>query len=440
MKKISAYSVFILAGVLALNSCKKEFDNPPVKTVNDGAKLMVAALKARTPASSSYYKFGAGDTNLFGTILADESSGNIYKQTFILDDNGGAIQLNLLNSGGLANGDKIRVNLNNLYIVNANNMIYIDSVDLGKSVVKLSSGSPVEPKVVTMAQVLAGSVPTNSNSLQSQLIQINDAEFVEKGMPFADAIGKASLNRTLKVCNSTNSLTVRTSGYANFAAKGIPSGNGSIIAIVTQYNSTMQLTIRDYAEIKMNNPGCPPPTFTLAAPVASLNETFNNITTTNVTYTTNGWLNYAETGNATWKTNINGSLKAMKASAFNTGDAANAMWLISPPIIYNASMNLSFKTAFGFWDAGHPNAIKAYVSTDFNGANANTANWTAVPGGLYAAGTGSFYPSATTASGTIPLNTVPILTGYSGNFFVAFKYTGSTTYNSDIYVDDIIVQ
>lgn len=80
------------------------------------------------------------------------------------------------------------------------------------------------------------------------------------------------------------------------------------------------------------------------------------------------------------------------------------------------------------------------VSTNFDGTNANTANWTTVPGLTYAAGTGSFYPNATTNSGTVNLNTVNILNGYSGNFFIAFKYFGNTTYNSDIYVDDILVQ
>ncbi|MBK9284438.1 MAG: choice-of-anchor J domain-containing protein [Sphingobacteriaceae bacterium] len=440
MKKYILYPTLILTGIVLFTFCKKEYDHPPLKNVNASAQLTVAQLKARVPASSTFYKFGMGDTNLYGTVLADETSGNIYKQTFIMDDNGGAIQLNMQFTGGFAVGDKIRINLNGLYLVNANNMIYIDSVDIGKSVVKQSSGNIVTPKVVTITEILAGSVPSNSNSLQSQLVRIDNAEFVEKGMPFADAIGKASLNRTLKVCGGTNSVTVRTSGYANFAAKPIPSGSGYMVAIVTQYNSTMQLTIRDYQEIQMNAAGCPPPSFTLAPPVASLNENFSSIGSSNSTFTTNGWMNYASIGNALWKTNINGALKAMKASAFNSGDANNEMYFISPPIIYTPTMTLSFKTAFGFWDSGHPNAITALVSTDFTGNNANTANWTPVVGAVYAAGTGSFYPNATTNSGVLTLSNTSILNGYSGNFFVAFKYTGSTTYNSDIYVDDVIVQ
>ena len=440
MKKTAVIATTVLTGAVLFYACKKEYDHPPLKTVNEGAKITVSQLKARVAPASSSYHFGAGDTSLYGTILADESSGNIYKQSFLLDEAGGAIQLNLLNTGGLAVGDKIRINLNKLWLVNANNMIYIDSVDVGKSVVKQSSGNVVTPKVVTISEVLAGTVPTNSNSLQSQLVRIESVEFLEKGLPFADAIGKQSLNRTLKVCGGTTTLTVRSSGYANFANKAIPSGSGYMIAIVTQYNSTMQMTIRDYQEVQMTGTGCPPPSFTLATPVASLSENFSSIATTNITFTNNGWMNYAEIGNAIWKTNINGALKAMKASSFNSGDATNRMYLISRPIIYNPALTLSFKTAFGFWDSGHPTPITAMVSTNFDGTNANTANWTAVPGLTYAAGTGSFYPNGTINSGTVNLNTVNILNGYSGNFFVAFKYYGNTTYNSDIYVDDILVQ
>ena len=200
MKKTAIIAATILSGTVLFFACKKEYDHPPLKTVNEGAKIMIAQLKARVAAASSSYHFGAGDTSLYGTILADESSGNIYKQSFLLDEAGGAIQLNLLNTGGLAVGDKIRINLNKLWLVNANNMIYIDSVDVGKSVVKQSSGNVVTPKVVTISEVLAGTVPTNSNSLQSQLVRIESVEFLEKGLPFADAIGKQSLNRTLKVC------------------------------------------------------------------------------------------------------------------------------------------------------------------------------------------------------------------------------------------------
>src|SRR5688500_18858836 len=103
--------------VLALfcSNCKKAFDEPSLKIMNEGANLTIAALKARTNGFNGYYKFGGGDTNLFCTVTMDESSGNIYKQVFVRDDEGSAIQLRLVTPGGLFTGDRIRVNLNSLY-------------------------------------------------------------------------------------------------------------------------------------------------------------------------------------------------------------------------------------------------------------------------------------------------------------------------------------
>jgi hypothetical protein len=446
MKKISILTI-VLSGMLAfIFSCKKKFDHPPLKTVNEGAKVKISALKSRVPSDGSYYKFGNNDTTLFGVVVADESSGNIYKQIFLMDDNGDGIQVNLRNSGGLATGDFIRINLNGLYLANYKNMIYLDSVDLGKSVVKHSSGNVVDPIIVTVSQINAGTIPTNSNSLQSKLVKIEGVEFAEKNQTYADAITKQDLERTLQLCGqSSNSVLVRSSGYANFANTKTPAGSGYIIAIVTQYSSEMQLTIRDIKEVQMSGTGCPPPppnpppTFTLAAPVSSLSENFTSIATTNQTFTSNGWMNWAEVGNVIWKTNINGSAKAMKATSYGSGQTANTMWLISRPITYNAAQTLTFKTGFEYWDAGHTNAVMAYISTNFNGSNVTTANWTPITSATYANGTGSFYTSMVN-SGTVNLNTVSILSGYSGNFHLAFKYSGTSTLNSNIYVDDIIVQ
>jgi len=443
MKKVIALTILSLAGSILLNSCKKKFDNPPFKEVNDGAKINISTLKQRVPANSMAYRFGMGDTNLYATVIADETSGNLYKQIFVMDDAGGAIQLNLLTSGGLAVGDKIRLNLNNAYVVNANSMVFIDSVDVGKSIVKASSGNVVTPKVVTMGDILAGSVPSNTNSLQSQLVQINNVEFTEKGFPFADAIGKASVNRVIKGCNTTNTLTVRTSGYANFASKLTPNGNGSIIAIVTQYNSTMQLTIRDYNEVQMNNAGCAPPTFTftLGSPVSTINETFSSQTTTNTAINLNGWINFDETGTRSWFSDVNAGNYRAKATSFGSTnpDPQNKIWLITPPINASSTPTMSFNSAMAFPITTHTNALTVWISTSFNGSNVTSAGtWTAVPATV-APLNGTSY--AWVNSGTINLASL-LPSGYTGTYFIAFRYYGNKPagLTTNYYLDDIIIQ
>jgi hypothetical protein len=357
----------------------------------------------------------------------------------------------LLNSGGLFAGDRIRINLNGISLISAYSMVYLDSVDVEKSVVKLSSGNSVTPKIATASQVLNyASYPLDATSYQSQLVELNNVEFLEtdRGKPFGDAIGKGSFEYTLADC-AGKKISVRTSGFANFASKPLPAGNGKITGVITQYNNDMQFTVTNYNSISMNARPCTggssttviTPSFVLSAPVATLNESFNNIIS-NADFFQAGWINYNEQGSFKWKGNVKSvSFKSLKASAFGTGEA-NVMWLISPPVIYKSNMNLSFKTGTEFYDTGHPDPIKAYISTDFNGNNFTAANWLAVPGASYTTGADGSYTGATgmKTSGVIKLSTIPMFSNYSGNLFVAFKYSGTPSFDSNIYLDDVVVE
>ncbi|MDO8999469.1 MAG: DUF5689 domain-containing protein [Bacteroidota bacterium] len=422
MKKISIYSTLFLTGILLLNSCKKEFDTPPLKTVNDGAQLSIQQLKARVPSSPSSFKFGMGDTNLYATIIADETSGNIYKQLFVKDDLGAAIQLNLVNSGGLFVGDRIRINLNKLYVINASSMIYIDSVDIEKSVVKISSGTAVTPKVVTMSEILAGTVPTNSNSLQGQLVQINNVEFIPNAIipTFADAIGKATVNQYIKTCVAGQSLTVRSSGYANFASKLLPTGNGNFVAVVTQYNSTMQLTIRNYNEIQMTGPLCgsgPPP----AGTYLTKNFDDNSITS-------GGWSSQNVNGTINWTTATFGNQTFAKITNFvASANVPCETWLISPALSLATSTNpiLVFQNAYKF--AGAP--LQAYISTNYTSGAPSTATWTNLP---FTLSSGNY---VFVSSGNISLSAYKV-----NNVRIAFKYSGTSTDGSTWEIDDVLVK
>ncbi len=424
MKKTVILAIAFLSGLILFNACKKKYDTPPLKTPNDGAKLYVSQIKARATAVGSYH-FAQGDTNLYCTIIADETSGNIYKQVFAQDDNGGAIQLNLVATGGLYVGDKVRINLNRLYAINANSMVYIDSVDVGKNVVKLSSGNAVTPKVVTLAAILAGTSPTNTNSLQSQLVQIDNAEFFpsSQNVPFADAISKSSVNLYIKTCASpTSSLTVRSSGYANFASKNTPTGNGSIIAVVTQYNSTMQLTIRNYNEVSMNGPVCGT-TSTTTGTYLSKDFQDNSLVTGN-------WDTVIVIGTLKWTTSTFSGSTYAKVSGYSGGNKNTEIWLISPPVDLSSATNpnLYFKTAAATF-AGNP--LEVVVSTNYTSGLPSTASWVNLSATLSPTTTSYVW----TPSGTVSLS------GYkTPNTRIAFKYTSTTSAAATYEVDDIVIK
>ncbi len=438
--------------LILMTGCKKEFDVPPLGSVAESGRITIAEMKKRLTGPVGHYYFSSGDTNVYCMVTSDESSGNFFRQIHVRDDEGSAIQLRLISDGGLFVGDRIRINLNNKYLVIANNMIYLDSVDTDNAVVKLSSGNEVLPKVTTLSDILANAAyPSDAANLQSQLVELNGVEFdaVVRGKTFADAVSKTSSEYLVRDCLG-KSISVRTSGRCNFAGKTIPSGNGKLIAIVSQYDSEMQLTIRAFTDVKMVNSACTSvptgtapntATFALAAPVTSINESFNDAVQ-NITFEQGGWINYNETGNSKWKGNIkSGNYKALKATSYGTAEN-NAMWFISPPIVYNSSLKLSFKSAVEFYSAGHTEPLMAYISTDYNGRNFATSSWTKLSGVNYANAADVNYtgPLGLKSSGEISLKTITGLQSYSGNFFVAFRYCGDQAHTSNFYLDDIMVQ
>jgi hypothetical protein len=223
-------------------------------------------------------------------------------------------------------------------------------------------------------------------------------------------------------------------------------GNGKIAGIVTRYDNAMEIELRYYSDIVMTGAACTgstgvsSSTFAISSPVPELNENFNSATD-QVEFSSPGWINYCESGKTKWKGNVKaGIYKAGKVTAFGAGQAITS-WLISPPITYKSALKLTFKTGAEYFKTGHNQPVMAYVCTDLNGKNMNTANWVPVKNAVYiSAADGSYSGSGgLRSSGEIQLKDIPILYGYSGNFFVGFKYQGEPGFDTNIYLDDVVV-
>ncbi|HRD38280.1 MAG TPA: DUF5689 domain-containing protein, partial [Bacteroidia bacterium] len=172
MKKIIALSTLVLAGALAITSCKKKFDEPPVKSIPESARITIAQIKSKYKPNINY-RF-QNDSNLYCVVTSDEVSGNLYKEAYVRDATG-ALHLRLVYSGGLYIGDSIRINLKGCYLKVDQNLIELDSVNVEKSVVKVASGLNPQPEVMTITQILTNTAPTNS--VQSKLVRIDNVEF-----------------------------------------------------------------------------------------------------------------------------------------------------------------------------------------------------------------------------------------------------------------------
>lgn len=416
----------VLAATLVLTaaSCvKKEFDSPPVQEIPVGHLLTLQDLRDTFAAGGNVPIRFDKDYSIYANVTMDDQNGNIYKNAYVQDPTG-AIVLRTLFSGGLYEGDSVRIALKGTTLSSYNGMLQLDSVDVDKNIIKQATGKHIAPEDVTLADIVNG-------DYQAKLVRINNVEFSgsELNNTYANAITQQTQNRTLIDCDETHSALVRTSGYADFADEMVAQGNGSIVCVVGVFNNDKQLYIRKPSEINMNGNRC------TANPFDSY--LFKNFSDESIT--SGGWINYVVT--STPQAGINwyisdqgssGNHYAVASGYQNGSTSTTEIWLISPAVDLSqaSAPGMSFKSSKNYTGP----ALQLMISTDYDGTSDPSTNGTWVNYTGYATWSpGTF---SWTNSGIIPL------TQFLGNssVYFAFKYTSSAPNSASTWqVDDIII-
>lgn len=419
MKNTYRIALSLLAGLLFLSSCKKKFDLPPKSdipvngyiTIDSIVKKYIDYYLGTGPTPTKLFRFNT-DINLECTVTADETSGNIYKTVYVEDATGG-LQIKLIASGGLYAGDKIRINLNNVVLNDYGSTVQLDSIDITQRVAKISSGNIVTPIKLTMNEAKL----TAAGSLlkyQSRLIMLDTVEFfnANKNVVYADAVGKYAYDRYITNAAGNYLMNVRTSGYSKFAGYLTPSGKGSITAILTEYNGTPQLTIRDVKEVKMTDDNAP-----------YVKRLFDY--EPSILY--GGWTMENVLGSTNWTIDeYSGQIYGYISNYSNGNNQLCETWLISPSMNLNGAPNpkLIFQSAYNYSGP----ALQVMVSTNYSSGNPNLATWTALSPTLSGGGWSWVW------SGNVSLSAY-----ISSNTRIAFKYSGTATSGSTWEIDDIAV-
>lgn len=268
-------SITAIGCLLFILSCNKKFDQPPINEDPDiPVTMTIQELKALYPAQGSFITVEE-DKVISGIVVADDKSGNFYKQIVIQDQTGG-IPIRMDQNSLYASypvGRRVYVKVKGLMLgdYGGNIQLGLDSVrdrdgkylNLGlipsalfsKYLITGSFGNEVAPKIVKPSE-FNGSA---NDPLLNILVQINNAEFKDADLAktYADATQKVSaVNFTIKPCDDTKSIVMRNSSYATFAGLPVPQGNGPLIGISSVFNKTIQLTIRDTADVKFTGTRC----------------------------------------------------------------------------------------------------------------------------------------------------------------------------------------
>jgi len=253
-----------------LYGCKKEFDAPPApQDPNLTATHTIAQLKAMHTVGGALDVIN-DEMIISGVVIANDKSGNLYKQIYIQDASG-AIQL-MLDASGLFNsypiGRRIFIKCKGLCLSDYGGMIQlgvkttvagspsvqaIASNLIGQYIVGGSLNNKVDTTVITsLSQLIDNNM---QDPLLGTLIRLNDFEFADTTKTYSDTSAyKETVNLPIKNCGG-QMINIRTSGYANFAGVKVPSGNGSLLAIYTVYMLTSrdkkQLILRDTSDVKL---------------------------------------------------------------------------------------------------------------------------------------------------------------------------------------------
>ncbi|MBN2683270.1 MAG: choice-of-anchor J domain-containing protein [Bacteroidales bacterium] len=417
MNKSAKLLVFLaLAGIIFTGCVKQEFDQPEKQNIPEGTKITIAELRQMAIDSvtnvpgATKYRFEE-DYSLYATVTMDEArSANLYKSVYVQDGTG-AINLQLLYSGSLYEGDSIRIQLKGLSLLPYNGALQIDSVDIEKNIVKLATKRTVEPVSVSITDIMTG-------AYEATLVKIENVQFVEGEIGQTWAAFEVNTNRTIEDCDG-QTIIVRTSGWSNFYGDTLPSGNGSMVAVASVYGSDLQVYVRSLEEVNMtaNRCGESAGTTYLSKDFADNNVTSGGWVTKNVTGAVN-WYIYEAAGDPC------GAIKNYISGA----NQACETWLISPAVDLTSATNpyFKFRNACSYSGA----EMEVFVSTNYDGTSApSTATWTPLS---YVLSAGFF---AWADSGNIDFNAYK-----TSNVRVAFKYTGSSTDGRTWEVDDIKIK
>lgn len=419
--------LILLLCVVGLVGCVDlEFDEPPACCDNNiTANATIKQLK-------DLYK-GANvevteDWIIEAVVAADDEFGNFYKGVIIQDETAAIeirVEMNNLYSF-MPQGRKVFIKTKGMYVTSySGNLQLAHGLNGDKS-----TGIPenlVEDFIVldvpnNPVKVYETTISELNPDLLQQPVLLKDVQFSATSVvgTYADADNNKRGFLDLQDCDG-NSVIVITSGYAKFAGEAVAKGKGDFIAVYTVYNDDKQLVIRSLEDVQLNGDRCGGSGGGEA--VDSLDEGFED-STPKADLVVEGWTNIATVGKDLWRSKEFSGNKYAIAQSYKSQDDNNEIYLISPAIKFNGKKKLSFRSAVAYYKH---DAVKVYVSTNFDGFNPNGATWTELSCSLAGSGNGNY---DWVESGEIDLSTI------SENGHIAFVYRGNKDNETTSFIVD----
>ncbi len=468
MKNLKIYKLFILifATTIAVSCVQDDdFDTPQINVEAPelhGTEITLDALKQllvteQTNNGNDLLTIEE-DYYITGYVISNDEFGNFYEEIILQDQ-----------PANPTTGVKVLVDVNPLFITyEFGREVHIQlqgltvGYDSGVLSLGIRNGNQVDQigeaqmtdylkRDVTVAEItpLPMGIADFTDDKTNLFIQLNDMQFFrdELGKTFsAEETDNFDGERILESCATGLTTTFSTSTFADFKAVTLPSGKGSMNAILTKnfFGDTFNVVVNSPNDINFDDTNrCDPSEVDcgLANSTGSnvLFEDFFETQTTGEPIDGNGWTNYIEAGTRNWRAYFNSGTNAslgVSASigSYQSGDDSSIAWLITPQFDFDAQdgETLNFKTSNSFSDGS---TLELLFSSDWDGNpdNITSATWDLVPE-AYIVQDSDFYGDWFD-SGNVSLDCI------TGTGYIALKYTGSgdPDFDGTYEFDEIVI-
>ena len=385
MKTIKYNSHFLLVTILlsvVLIGCNKEWDAPefqvpvyngpqPNHTIQDIKNKHLVLDSYILDSICSYDEEFIVD----GVVISTDEGGNFYK-SIVIQDETGAIEIQM-DMNGLFNfyplGQRVIIDCRGLVVGDYNRYYQIGWIYQKYSIGRLNSiafnkyihkdGLPSLENVP--APVLGTQIDFNSLNDVGKLVKLENCQFDQAswGKPFS--YNEYVTEHTLNISGVATPVVVRTSNYARFRSLKVPSSVGTIYGILTVYNDTYQLMIRNRADIQFE--GIDEPS----------EEIVKEFVFDNNSIGTGGWSINDTTSATPWRF-VSYMGEEFMNHTFNHSNIAMDDWLISPIIDVTTTTDSYIRLFHKMDFSGLQDYYRIYYTTDVD-APFNADNYQPLP-------------------------------------------------------------
>lgn len=264
---------------------------PRVDTTLLKANTTIAELKSIYTGSLTRLTnttfFNRDSILIEGIVISDDTEGNFYKTLVIEQEDGSAaIEVKIEKTNlflEYKRGQRVVIYCNGLYLGDYGGLTQLGSYYTENNVQQMggiTGEKNINDRIFKKGDTMVNIAPKviNRSSLvgenMSKLVEVQNVQFdslyypgTTIVLPYADKATGESLDHPLQGCidnyTSTDSygnvkslLVVRTSGYSKFANKQIPVLKGTIRGILSFYNGTFQIIIRDLEDVDLTQSRC----------------------------------------------------------------------------------------------------------------------------------------------------------------------------------------